>query len=179
MNQKGILIGKRIPKDFFITKGTGQSDITTHAGSYHLALKKAGIEMCNIMTYSSIMPGISTQINKPKDFTHGEVLESIMAVAHAEKGKKATAGIIFGWLYDKKTGKKFGGLVCEHNGEYSMKEIKEKLNASINELYLNGFSKKYHLKNTKKIIESITPKKKYGTALVGICFINYIVPIFD
>lgn len=179
MNQRGILIGKRIPKDFFITKGTGQSDITIHAGSYHLALKKAGIEMCNIMTYSSIIPEISMQIRKPKNFIHGEVLESIMAVAHAEKGKRATAGIIFGWLYDRKTGKKFGGLVCEHNGEYSIREIKEKLKASINELYVNGFSKKYSLRKIKIVVESIVPKKKYGTALVGICFTNYVVPILD
>lgn len=179
MTQRGILVGRRVPKDFFITKGLGQSDIAVHAGSYHLALKKVGIEVCNIMTYSSIMPGISTQIRKPKRFTHGEVLESIMAVAHSEKGKRATAGIIFGWLYDKKTGKKFGGLVCEHNGDYSTKEIKEKLKASINELYTNGFSKKYNLKQMKIIAESLVPKKKYGTALVGICFTNYFVPILD
>ncbi|MFA5060724.1 MAG: pyruvoyl-dependent arginine decarboxylase [Candidatus Pacearchaeota archaeon] len=179
MTKRGILIGRRVPKDFFITKGTGQSDITVHAGSYHLALKKAGIEMCNIMTYSSIMPEISKQIRKPKDFTHGEVLESIMAVAHAEKGQRATAGMIFGWLYDKKTRKKFGGLVCEHNGDYSVEEIKEKLKASINELYENGFSEKYNLKKVKILTESLVPKKNYGTALVGICFVNYVVPVLD
>jgi arginine decarboxylase len=130
LEQKEILIGRRIPKEYFITRGTGESDITVHAGSYHLALKKAGIEMCNIMTYSSIMPKNSVEIEGPVDMTHGEVLESIMAVAHAEKGKKETAGIIFGWLYNKKTKEKYGGLVCEHNGEYSLKEIEEKLRAS-------------------------------------------------
>ena len=46
-----VLVGCRIPKDYFVTKGHGESDITVHAGSYHLALKEAGIEMCNIMTY--------------------------------------------------------------------------------------------------------------------------------
>ena len=56
-----ILIGNRIPKDFFITKGKGESDITVHAGSYHLALKDANIEMCNIMTYSSILPKIGSK----------------------------------------------------------------------------------------------------------------------
>lgn len=178
MEQKEILIGRRVPKDYFITQGTGESDITVHAGSYHLALKKAGIEMCNIMTYSSIMPKISEEVRRP-EMTHGEVLESIMAVAHAEKGKRATAGIIFGWLYDKKTGEKFGGLVCEHNGDYSLEEIEEKLKASLNELYVNGFSEKYELKDIKIIKDSITPKKKYGTALVGICFTSYVVPILS
>ena len=60
---KHILIGNRIPKDYFITKGIGESDITTHAGSFHLALKEAGIETANIVTYSSIMPSIA--IKKP------------------------------------------------------------------------------------------------------------------
>ena len=41
---EGILLGNRIPKDFFVTEGTGQSDITVHAGSYHLALRDAGID---------------------------------------------------------------------------------------------------------------------------------------
>ena len=37
----GILVGNRIPKDYFVTSGIGESDITVHAGSYHLALKSA------------------------------------------------------------------------------------------------------------------------------------------
>lgn len=173
---KNITIGMRIPKEYFITKGKGESDITIHAGSYHLALKDAGIEMCNIMTYSSIMPGISKEIIKPK-ITHGAVMETIMAVANGKKGQKATAGIIYGWLYDKKTGKKFGGLVCEHNGNYDEKEVEKRLRASLNELYTNGYSEKYYLKNIKIVKNSINIKKKYGTALVAICFVNYEIPL--
>ncbi len=30
--QQGLVIGNRIPKDYFITTGTGESDITIHAG---------------------------------------------------------------------------------------------------------------------------------------------------
>jgi len=173
---QSVIIGNRIPKDYFVTSGKGESDITIHAGSYHLALKDAGIETGNIMTYSSILPAIATEIEKP-ELTHGEVVESIMAVSHAEKGQKATAGIIYGWLYDKKTGKKHGGLVCEHNGNYDEKEVEKRLMASINELYVNGFNDKYELEDIKMITKSFTPKKKYGTALVALCFKNYVVPI--
>ena len=56
--EQSLLIGNRIPQTFFTTSGVGESDITVHAGSYHLALKEAGIERCNIITYSSILPGI-------------------------------------------------------------------------------------------------------------------------
>jgi arginine decarboxylase len=175
---QGIIIGNRIPKDYFVTSGQGESDITIHAGSYHLALKDAGIEMCNIMTYSSILPAIATEIERPQ-MTHGEVMESIMAVSHSNTNQPATAGIIYGWLYDKKTGYKYGGLVCEHNGNYSKTEVEKRLKASINELYTNGFDEKYDLKDIKTLSKSFTPKKKYGTVLVALCFKNYLVPIVN
>jgi arginine decarboxylase len=177
--RKSVITGCRIPKDFFITTGTGQSDITVHAGSYHLALKKAGIEMCNIMTYSSILPGIANEIKKPDVLTHGSVMETIMAVASSEKGIRSSAGVIFGWLYSKKTKEKFGGLVCEHNGEYTTDEIKSLLKESLEELYYNGFSDEYELKDIRTFTESIVPEKKYGTAVVALCFVNYLFPILD
>ena len=176
-NTTAITTGNRIPKDYFVTKGIGESDITTHAGSYHLALKKSGIEMCNIITYSSILPKIATEISRPTSLTHGSVMEAIMAVSNCPGGERATAGIIYGWLHNKKTGKKFGGLVCEHNGSYSEPEVTEKLNASLEELYVNGFSDEYDLKNISTIKASFVPKKKFGTVIVAICFVNYIYPI--
>lgn len=172
-----ILIGNRIPKDYFVTKGTGQSDIAIHAGSYHLALKDAGIEMCNIMTYSSILPKIAKQVEKPKHITHGAVMESIMAVCTANKGERATAGIIYGWLFDKNTNEKYGGLVCENYGDFTEEALKENLMASLNELYYNGFSDQFRLENITAITESFVPEKKYGTALVSLCFVNYQYPI--
>ena len=71
----GFYTGNRIPAHYFETSGTGESDIAIHAGSYHLALKAAQIEMCNIMTYSSILPEIATRIDRPERITHGAVLE--------------------------------------------------------------------------------------------------------
>lgn len=170
------LVGNRIPKDFFVTKGIGESDLTVHAGSYHLALKDAGIEMCNIMTYSSILPGIAQEIKRPKKLTHGSVMESIFSVCNCEKGVRATSGIIFGWLFDKSKNK-YGGLVCEIYGNESAVEIDRKLHDSIDELYYNGFSDDFELRDRRVIISSFIPKKKYGTALVALCFTNYQYPI--
>lgn len=170
------LVGNRIPKDFFVTRGIGESDLTVHAGSYHLALKDAGVEMCNIMTYSSILPGIAKQITRPNKLVHGSVMESIFSVCNCEKGIRTTAGIIFGWLFDK-SNKKYGGLVCEIYGSDSAIEIDRKLHDSIEELYFNGFSDDFELRDRKVIISSFIPKKKYGTALVALCFTNYIYPI--
>lgn len=176
MELQGILVGNRIPKDYFITKGTGESNIAIHAGSYHLALQQAGIEMVNIITYSSILPRIANKINKPDYIEHGAVMETIMAVSNGHKGERLSAGIIYGWLYDRESGNKYGGLVCEHNGHDTVGELKNKLEASINELYYNGFEKKYSLNNIEIITDSFIPKKEYGTAMVALCFTNYIVP---
>jgi arginine decarboxylase len=177
--QKGLVIGNRIPKDYFITSGTGESDITVHAGSYHLALKNAGIEMANIMTYSSILPGIANKTDKPEKITHGAVVESIMAVANGEAGEQLSAGIIYGWLYDRNTGDKYGGLVCEHNGNFSEEELTYKLEASLNELYINGFEENYSLHDIEVLKQSFITRKKYGTALVALCFTNYLYPVFE
>ena len=174
-----VLLGHRIPKDFFITKGTGESDITIHAGSYHLALKQAGIEMCNIMVYSSILPKVAREIAKPATLTHGAVMECIMATANSSKDRRATAAIMFGRLYHKKTGERFGGLVCEYDGTDTESEAIEQLRQSLNELYVNGYSEEYHLKDIRTITESFIPQKKYGTAVVALCFTNYIYPILS
>jgi arginine decarboxylase len=176
---KGILVGNRIPRDYFVTKGAGESDITVHAGSYHLALKQANIEMCNIMTYSSILPGIARKVERPDQLEHGAVMESIMSVCTAEKGQRASAGIIHGWLYDKTTHERYGGLVCEHYGNYDESELNSLLEASLNELYINGFDDKFHLRNIEKITESFVPQKKYGTVIVALCFTNYVYPIIE
>jgi len=175
----GMVMGNRIPKEYFIAKGHGESDITVHAGSYHLALRAAGIEMVNIMTYSSIMPAIAQEIEKPDRLVHGSVVESIMAVGTACRGERVSAGIILGWLYNRMTGQKFGGLVCEHNGCYSPAEIERLLQDSLNELYVNGFEEDYYLRDKQIIAESFVPGKKYGTALVALCFTSYLFPVLS
>ena len=100
-----------------------------------------------------------------------------MAVSHSTKGERATAGIIYGWLFDRQTGEKFGGLVCENYSSETKEEIGDKLHQSLDELYYNGFSEKYELKDISLTVESFVPQKKHGTAIVALCFTNYIYPI--
>ncbi len=177
--EKRLLAHQRIPKDYFVTKGKGESDLTVHAGSYHFALQNAGIMNFNIITYSSVLPAIATEIQKPDELTFGSVMETIMAVATAKKDEIATAGIVYGWLYNKKTKEKEGGLVCEYNGNLSEKTAKENLNKMIRDLYEKCYSTEFELKEIKFLTESFVPKKKFGTALVALCFINYLYPLME
>jgi len=170
-------VGNRIPQDFFIVAGSGESNNTIHAGSYHLALREAGIEMCNIMTYSSILPSIATEIERPKKLVHGSVMESILSVCYVEKGEYGIAGLIYGWLYRRDNGEKYGGLVCEISGSFSLMTMHDKLNDSILELYNNGYSDDFILKKGKTLTKEIRSEKTYGTCLVGLCFVNYLYPV--
>lgn len=173
----GLLIGNRIPRDFFITTGYGESDISVHAGSYHLALRNAGIEKANIVTYSSVLPSIANQIENPDEIMFGSVIETIMAVANGNKSELLSAGIKFGWLYHRITGEKYGGLVCEYSGNCSENELEKILSLCLLELYENGFEDEYELKEEKLIKKSFIPHKLYGTVLVSLCFINHLYPI--
>ncbi|MBW3002215.1 pyruvoyl-dependent arginine decarboxylase [Candidatus Woesearchaeota archaeon] len=174
------LVGNIVPKDFFITSGIGQSDITIHAGSFHLALKDARIERCNILTYSSILPGTANKIEfNPENLTHGAELKTIMACADVKNGERATAAVIFGWLYNKKTGEKYGGLVCEYNGSKTEEEAKDELKASLKEIYGAGYSDNFELKDVEIHSRSFVPEKKFGTALVALCFVNFEQPVLN
>lgn len=174
-----LILGNRIPVDFFETRGTGESDIAIHAGSYHLALKSANIERYNIVTYSSILPGIARRVKRPRIPVHGSVMESIMSVCHSRKGERSTAGIIYGWLFNRITGEKYGGLVCEHAGKYDNVELRKRLGMSLEELYINGFADGYELRDIEFLSESFVPEKKYGTALVALCFTSYHYPVIN
>jgi arginine decarboxylase len=170
-----LKIGNRIPHDYFITQGAGESDVTIHAGSYHLALRNAGIEMANIITYSSILPATATENTGPlHEITHGEVMETIMAVSHSETGQVATAGLIYGWLHGE-DGTRYGGLVCEYNGNMEEALVRPHLRDMLAELHQNGYEQ-YQLTGVETFVQSIVPEKRYGTALIALCFTSYDIP---
>ena len=176
---KYITVGNRIPRDYFVTKGSGESDITEHAGSFHMGLKSAGIETANIMTYSSILPSIAREIPRPH-IEHGEVMECIMSSGTVEHGDSISVGIIYGWLYDRISEDRYGGIVCECQLKNADDDkLFSMLSASLEQLYINGFFDNYLLKDISTITQSVCPRKKYGTAIAAICFKNYVVPVIE
>jgi len=169
------VLGNRVPRDFFLTQGRGESDITVHAGSFHLALRDAGIEMANIMTYSSILPAIAREVPRPP-IRHGEVMESIMAEATCEKDETCTAGLAFGWLHGRASGDVWGGLVTEYTGSMNEGLAKEHMRDMLTELHVNGYEH-FTLEGIRCLTQSVTPSKRYGTAVVGLCFTSYEYPV--
>ena len=170
-------IKNRIPKDFFVTKGVGSSEVDRHTGSYHLCLHNAGIDNCNIITYSSILPAIANKLHEPKPIKHGEVAECIIAEANGGFGELISSGIIYGFLYNKITNEKLGGLVCERNGNVSENRINEQLMESLMELYNNGYSDKYELRDIEIFTNTMLGNKKFNTVMVCIVFQTYEIEI--
>ena len=88
------VFGNRIPKDYFVTAGMGDTDIGPgddpwETGSYDLALMDAKIANFNVMQYTSVLPPESREIpiaEAEKLFHHGAVIEVIMASVNGVKG---------------------------------------------------------------------------------------------
>ncbi|MDY6122832.1 MAG: pyruvoyl-dependent arginine decarboxylase [Porphyromonas sp.] len=167
-----------IPNKFFVTKGSGESDLELHAGSYHMALYDAGISDFNIMTYSSVLPATAhlatmDEIDLPP---FGSEMKTIMSVSHGFQDEFVSAGVVYAWMYkDENFDEKVGGLVCEVSGRYRIEELESRLIRVINDLHRKTYSQ-YYLGELNFVTEGITIEKRYGTALAALCFVDFMIP---
>jgi len=161
--------GNKVPYEYFITSGKGESDLGIHTGSFDQALVDAGIGNQNIVFYTSILPPTAKKVRKKK-LKPGCVLDAIMAISNGKKGERITAGIGVGWVF--KGNKKVIGLVAEYEGHESKSKCLLWLKKSLKEMFSSRFDSRYKLKIETRV-ESFIPKKKYGTVLVAICFVSY------
>jgi len=175
-----MIVGNKIPTKYFITSGIGESDITIHAGSYDVALRKAGIANCNIVYYSSILPRRAERIKKPRKLEFGSVVDAILADCTTSRGVRATAGLGIAKVYKNKEYQ--GGLVAEYSGNAEEDVAKEELKNSLDEMFGGRYRKRPGFEmgeDLEFIVESFVPKKKHGTAIVAICFVEYILPVVN
>ena len=194
------ILGNRIPYEYFITKGKGESNagskfLPYETGSYDAALNEAGIQNANIVEYTSVMPTESKEITKEeglKRIQWGEVLECIKAQANGKKGSTISAAIMITTIHDPK-GKYLGGFACEYSGSESRKSIETSLEKSIEGMIerrgygiVNTGMKMYHDNITDKgykihpgkifEYESLDIKKQHGSVLTAICFVSHKYP---
>lgn len=188
-----ITLGNRIPKDYFVTTGKGDTDIGPgddpwETGSYDLALMDAKIENFNVMVYTSVLPPESREIDieqAKKSFHHGAVVETIMAVVNGVKGNTLCTGVGRIWVRRKSDGKLIGGFAAEYEKVHKKqvtvaaaeKAAKKMLHVSLmGEVNRRYDSKKYDFFGETHKITTFTVKKKYGTCLTALCWVNYIYP---
>ena len=197
---KDLILGNRVPYEYFITSGSGQSNIGSkglpyETGSYDEALTKAGIENANIIEYTSVIPTGAKQISKEeglKRIQWGEVLECIKAQTNDDKGKFISCAVMTTDVYDANDNF-LGGFACEYSGSETKEQAEKSLEGSIDGIIerrnfgkSNGGAKMYQDNVTDKgykyhpgklfVYEGLDVKDDHGTVLTAICFVSYRYP---
>lgn len=200
---RNIILGNRVPYEYFITSGVGESDagskgLPYETGSYDEALTKAGIENANVIQYTSVIPTEAKQISKEEGLRRiqwGEVLECIKAQANGPKGSFISSAVMTTSVYDPK-GKYLGGFACEYSGIGDRKSAEKSLEDSIIgiierrnfgkiqgkcELYKDHKTDKGYTIHPGKIFvyDSLLVKKHHGTVLTSLCFVSYRFPMLS
>ena len=194
------LLGNRLPYEYFITQGKGESNagskgLPYETGSYDAALFNAGIQNTNVIEYTSVMPTESKEISREeglKRLQWGEVLECIKAQANGKRGSKISAAVITTSVTDPK-GKYLGGFACEYSGSGTKEEAGKSLMESIvGMIERRGYG---IMKNPSLFKDNITDKgykiypgqhfiyedlkvtKEHGSVFTAICFVSYMFPV--
>lgn len=151
-----------IPKEFFVTSGKAASSISA-LNAFDLALKKAGIAQCNIVTVSSILPA-KCRMTGPKKLPSGMITYAVFAKMDGIEGDRICAGLAWAW---EKNGKY--GLVAEANDNVKEEALREALEWKIKEMAkirgveINGINYR---------IESLqVPRGHYGCVLSALVYL--------
>lgn len=172
-------IGCRIPKEYFWVIGWGESDVGIETGSYDAALDMAGIENYNVMLYTSVLPPEAVELSHLPAIHHGSVLEGIIAIQHTEQpGTRITAGVLLAKVFHVADGSYLGGFACEYAGHGTIEEAEANLQEAMRQLFARRYrSRYYRLEFGKSVVRTFTPRKTFGTILVGLGFASYLVPV--
>lgn len=200
VNTKHLIMGNKIPAEYFYTKGHGQSNYggkgqPYEAGSYDAALNMAKIEQANVMFYTSLIPPGAEEVTRAKgvnSITWGRVIDCIMAKFNGTHGQKITASVLATAIYNDQ-GKFMGHFACEYAGYGSEEDAIETLLHDVTEMIerrgwgtplstarmrkLTKTSKGWSFKPERIHSETLKVTKKYGSVLAAICFTKYYVPI--
>ena len=193
------VLGNRIPYEYFITSGKGESDagsagLPYETGSYDAALNDAGIQNANVIEYTSVIPPESIQIPKNnglKRIHWGEVLECIKAQANGIQGSFISAAVMVTTINDP-NGKYLGGFAVEYSGSGNKNDCENSLMESIIDMikrrgygtidkptiYKNNITSKGYTVHPGKIFvyDSLRVSKQHGTVFTAICFCSHIYP---
>ena len=197
------LLGNRIPHEYFLTTGHGESNVGSdglpyETGSYDAALNDAGIQNANVIEYTSVLPKEAIEIPRAeglKRIVWGEVLEVIKAQRNGSRNANISAAVMITTIHDP-TGNYLGGFACEYSGAGSRKDAEESLLHSIEGMIerrgfgkIIGTSRLYHdMKTNKKftihagktfVYDSLHVKKDHGSVFAAICFVSHVYPVLD
>jgi len=152
---------RMIPKEFFVTSGKATSQVS-ELNAFDLALKKAGISQCNIVSVSSVLPPKCKE-RKWKDIPTGAITYAVVARMDGKEKTAIGAGIAWTWEKNKKY-----GIVAEAHGNMNLKALKDTLEwkikemAKIREIGIGKIT--YRTENLK------VPENNYGSVIVALVY---------
>lgn len=116
-----------IPKEFFVTSGRALSSVSA-LNAYDMALEKAGIGQCNLVSVSSILPPNCKERDRV-EIPAGSITHAVMARMDGCGKETVGAGIAWGWEKNRKY-----GLVAEAQGNMDRKTLRETIKGKIMEM---------------------------------------------
>jgi arginine decarboxylase len=195
-----MILGNRIPFEYFATSGKGESEagsegLKYETGSYDAALTDAGIENCNVIEYTSVIPTSAKLIPKEeglKRIRWGEVMECIKAQSNGDKGKFISAAVMTTDVYDHKN-KYLGGFALEYSGSGTKEEALKSLATSLKgliarrgyglienkvEIFKDNKTSKGYILHPGKIFvyDSLHVKKEHGSVFAALCWVSHKFP---
>jgi len=151
-----------IPKEFFVTSGEAISRIS-QLNAFDRALKNAGIEQCNLVPVSSILPPTCKE-SEWKKIPAGSITHTVIARMDGEGETTIAAGIAWAWEKNMKY-----GLVAEANGRMGKKALRETLEWKIKEM---AKAREIEINKIGYRTDVLSvPTGNYGCAIAALVFI--------
>ena len=128
-----------IPQEFFVTSGKASSTVS-ELNAFDMALKRAGIAQCNLVSVSSILPKNCKERRRNK-IPVGSITHAVLARMIGNEGTTIGSGIAWAWEKNLEF-----GIVAETHGYTDRKAMMEILEwkimemAKIREIEINGIN---------------------------------------
>lgn len=160
-----------LPQAYFVTSGKGVST-ESPLNAFDDALSEAGIDECNLLYISSIIPKDAKEV-KPCRITPGTLTFAVVARMDGDEGEIIGAGVGYSNCASKK-GPSYG-FVAENHGYKDAKTIEEELYKRMQRM---ASDRDVKLVNPKAIVSSMrVPKDRYGCCIVAFVYVPFNLEI--
>ena len=163
--------GMFLPRAYFVTSGEGIST-ESHLNAFDDALSEAGIDECNIVYVSSIIPADAIEVKRTR-ITPGTITFAVVARMDGDEGEVIGAGIGYTKCRDRK-GATYG-FVAENHGYKDEDTITSELFKRMKRM---ASDRNMTLVDPKVLVRSMrVPKDRYGCVVVANVYLPFTAEI--
>ncbi len=160
-----------IPRKVFFTSGVGKHE--NKLLSFELALRDAGIEKCNLVKVSSILPPNCELIDRErglKELNSGQITFVVMGeISSKEEGEKIVASLACAYPKNSKHRGYIAEYCCKNKSEKEARKKAEEMAAFMLSSLFNIKSEEIQIKSVSN--STIVEKGKWNTVIAAAVFI--------